>query len=236
MSWSPTDEELKAENAIKYIPPLLNSFLKTRFHGQANVKEESHRISQRINSIAQDIVYCVSKGRSRTPKSVLFPCVVKSLCNKLEVIKIINPFGHGINYNLIREIETEHALMVINQQVDKRVVIPDEENLKLEDNKIALMVADNIDNLESTITGLGTSHRVNSILVTKGIKSEHGEVTSEEAPTKKKCSRSLPSDQVMKDVPDYYHGKRIGPGELKYLTNLDESDVISMKNIASSKK
>ena len=30
--------------------------------------------------------------------------------------------------------------------------------------------------------------------------------------------------KVMKDVPDYYHGKRIGPGELKYLTNLDKSD------------
>ena len=63
MSWPRTDEELKAENVIKYIPPLLNSFLKTLFHRQANVKEESHRISQRRNSIAQDIVYCVSKGR-----------------------------------------------------------------------------------------------------------------------------------------------------------------------------
>ena len=100
MSWTSTDEELKAENVIKYIPSLLNSFLKTLFHGQANVKEESHRISQRRNSIAQDIVYCVSEGRSRTPKY-------------LEVIKMINTFGHGINYNLIREIETEHALMAI---------------------------------------------------------------------------------------------------------------------------
>ena len=81
--------------------------------------------------------------------------------------------GHGIDYNLIREIETEHALITISQQADKRVVIPDEENLNLANNKIALMVADNIDNLENTITGLGTSHRVNSILVTKGIRRLH---------------------------------------------------------------
>ena len=203
--WATTDEELKAENVIKYIPPLLNSFLKTLFHGKANVKEESHRMSRRKNSIAQDIVYCVSKGRSRTPNSVLIPCVVKPLCNNLEVIKMINTFGHGINYNLIREIETEHELMAINQQVDKRVVIPDEGNLKQEDNKIALMVADNIDNLESTITGLGTSHRVKSTLLTKGIESEHGVVTSEEAPAKMKCSRSFPSDRrgaVVKGVED----------------------------------
>ena len=38
---------------------------------------------------------------------------------------------------------------------------------------------------------------------------------------------------VTKDVPDYYHVKRIGPGELKYLTKLVRG--MSMKNIASSK-
>ena len=79
MSWPPKEEELKAENVSKFIPTLLNTFLKTLFHGRSKVEQESQRVFQRRNSIAQDIVYCVSKGRSRTPKSVLFPCVVKSL-------------------------------------------------------------------------------------------------------------------------------------------------------------
>ena len=155
------------------------------------MEQESQRVFQRRNSIAQDIVYCVSKGRSRTPKSVLFPCVVKSLCNNLEVMKMINTMGHGINYNLIKEIETEHALMAISQQADKRVVIPDGENVKLANIKIALMVADNIDNLENKITRLGTSHRVTSILVTKGIKRMHAGEINPELPSKRRCSPLL---------------------------------------------
>ena len=38
-----------------------------------DLEQESQRVFQRRNSIARDIVYCVSKGRSRTPKSVIFP-------------------------------------------------------------------------------------------------------------------------------------------------------------------
>ena len=58
------------------------------------------------NFVAQDIVYAVSNG-AKTPKSVLFPTVVKSLCNNTEVIKIINQYGHGISYDKVEEIETE---------------------------------------------------------------------------------------------------------------------------------
>ena len=41
------------------------------------------------NSTAQDIVYCVSGGKIKTSKNVLFPAVVKSLCNIVEVIELI---------------------------------------------------------------------------------------------------------------------------------------------------
>ena len=67
------------------------------------------------NSTAQDIVYCVPGGITKTLKSVLFPIVVKSVCNNVEVVELINNYGHGISYKLIEEIETEHGLMVINE-------------------------------------------------------------------------------------------------------------------------
>ena len=35
------------------------------------------------------------------------------------------------------------------------------------------MVADNLDNLECTLTGSGTSHRINSILVQKKVDKEN---------------------------------------------------------------
>lgn len=104
-------------------------------------------------SLSLDIVYSVSNGKIKTPKSVLFPSVVKSLCNNTEVIKLINQYGHGLSYNLIEEIETEHALDILNEQKDKKVLIPEEMKKKGNDSPVALMIADNIDNLENTLTG-----------------------------------------------------------------------------------
>ena len=60
------------------------------------------------------------------------------------------------------EIETEHALMVINGQKENKAILPNEAFQDNESCCVGLMVADNIDNLECTS---GTSHRVNSILV-----------------------------------------------------------------------
>ena len=40
-------------------------------------------------------------------------------------------------------------------------------------------------------------------------------------PKKRICRRSLPANIVTKEVPNYYSGKRVGPGELKIGRNLD---------------
>ena len=77
------------------------------------------------NSTAQDIVYCVSGGITKTHKTVLIPTVVKSVCNNAEVVKLINYYGHGISFELIEEeIETEHALMVISEQKENKAILP----------------------------------------------------------------------------------------------------------------
>ena len=60
-------------------------------------------------------MFCVSKERLKTPKSILFPGVIKAICNKLEVNKLINVYGHGICTDLVQEIDTETALEAINQ-------------------------------------------------------------------------------------------------------------------------
>ena len=125
ISWPPKPAELKLDKVRKCIPKLLDLFCKTLFLGSATEKETKRSFLNR-NSITQDLVYCVSKRRIKTPKSILFPSVVKGLCNNLEVNKLINLCGHGISSYLIREIETETALQAITQQLEHRVVIPDE--------------------------------------------------------------------------------------------------------------
>ena len=83
------------------------------------------------------------------------PTVVKSLCNNTEVIKIINQYGHGISYDKVEEIETEYASKVVDEQEQSRVIIPEGVTTNNCDSSVALMVADDIDNLENTMTSHG---------------------------------------------------------------------------------
>ena len=77
------------------------------------------------------------------------------------------------------------------------------------------------------MTGSGTSHRVNSILVTINSPETNQEVEEGEEeycrPTKRKCRRSLPPEAVSSEIPDYYGGKRVGPGKLNEVKNLSQS-------------
>ena len=177
-------------------------------------------------SFAQDIVFSVTNGVVKTPKSVLFPSVVKALCNNTEIVKLINKYGHGVSYHLVEEIETEYALKVINEQRENRVVIPPIVTQEETRSTVALMVADNIDNLECTLSGSGTSHRVNSILVTEQKERESGHGSDDQQyvlPVAKKCRRSLPATVVTRDIPEHYGGKMEGPGELHLVQNLGVS-------------
>ena len=153
--------------------------------------------------------------------------MVKAFCNNKEVVTLINKCGHGIGYNLIEEIATEFVLKVINKQTLNRVLIPDECN-KSENPPVVLLVADNIDNLECTISGAGTSHRVGFILVLKqehreGAEDNSGGEVPEEPPAKRKCMRSLVGDVVNKEIPEYYRGRPVGPGVLPYVQYLGHS-------------
>ena len=98
------------------------------------------------------------------------------------------------------------------------------------------MVADNIDNLENTMTDSRTSHDVHSILVTMKAPETNEEVEEGEEeycpPTKRKCQRSLPPEAVSSEIPDYYVGKRVGLGQLNEVKNLLQScSYLNVKDI-----
>lgn len=101
------------------------------------------------------------------------------------------------------------------------------QSLKNEKSKAekTLRLKDSFDNHEGMLSGTGTSHRVNLILVLNKKEEQNQQpedVENEvcELPLKKKCNRSLPSDTVMRKIPKYYRGKRVGLGELPYVRNL----------------
>lgn len=101
-------------------------------------------------------------GAVKTQISLLFPSVVRALCNNLEFVKLIKKYGHGISYDLVEEIKTKYMSDVNNKQQENSVVLP--ASVIQEDCKsiVAVIMADKIDNMECTLSRCGTSHHMNS--------------------------------------------------------------------------
>ena len=76
-------------------------------------------------------------------------------------IKILNRLGHGISYTQLEEIDTALCLQKLAGEDDSNIAIPSS-ILPCVPTHLAF---DNIDRLEETLTGSGTSHRVNGIIV-----------------------------------------------------------------------
>ena len=71
-----------------------------------------------------------------------------NFCPQFPEVRLIDKCGHGISYNLFKEVETEFGLKVINEQTLNRVLIPDE-CIQPNNPLVALMV------VEYTFSGAG---------------------------------------------------------------------------------
>ena len=92
-------------------------------------------------SIMQDLVYNVTRGRVKTPKSGLLPSTVKNLTSNTGLINILNKLGQGICYTLLMEIQTEEAYRMSEQQLNEGMIIPED----CLTEQFTTFVADNID-------------------------------------------------------------------------------------------
>ena len=76
----------------------------------------SCRYARLRHSLAQDIVYIVTKGRIKTPKIVLHPNIIKQLMNNTELINTIHRLGYGVSYYISTEMHTENAYSIQDHQ------------------------------------------------------------------------------------------------------------------------
>ena len=100
-------------------------------------------------SMAQDIVYNITRGRIKTPKSILLPSMIKALTNSTELINIMNRLGHGIGYSTLMEAQTENAYQVFENQIVSGCILP----VDCKKESFTIYVADNIDRTEETLSG-----------------------------------------------------------------------------------
>ena len=98
---------------------------------------------------SQDLIYAITHGKIKTPKSILFPYAIKSLTNNTELINITHKYVHGISYTILEELDTEYALLQLNRREETGgVVLPE----GCEERELAIVVADNIDRNEETLS------------------------------------------------------------------------------------
>ena len=128
---------------------------------KVDVEEHCRRI---VLSLAQDLSYNVSHGRQKTPKHVVLPLTVKNLTGSREVITLLNRYGHGISYDQVLEIETRLAENHLEAQ-EHGVVLPG----VVSPNVFSTFCWDNIDLLEETLSGRGTTHCTNGIVVQRQV-------------------------------------------------------------------
>ena len=86
--------------------------------------------------------------------------LVKSITGSGELVKILNRFGHSISYDVLEEIETAIATPVI-QYNDDNICIPS----NIRKGIFSSFCWDNNDLSEETLSGGGTTHCTNGIVI-----------------------------------------------------------------------
>ncbi len=149
------------ENNIK-IPNDVYNFLAWTLTDNADPTTERVTVSPRDNrlilSMGQDLLYGVSGGRTLTPKHVGLPFAVRNMTGSAEAVRLINRFGHGISYESLIKTETD-----MDNLLQKKNVVHLPVNIK--PGVRITCVWDNIDFAEETLSGHGTTHKTNGIIL-----------------------------------------------------------------------
>lgn len=153
-TWPPEVES----NPSEIIPESLLRFLCTLLTGFDEREDATSRVQRLVDSFGQDIVYAVTCGKTKPPKHVVLPFSVKSLTGNVELIGILNRLGHSVSYSQMEEIDTALCLQKLS---GTNPALPS----NISHGVFTTLAWDNIDRLEETLSGEGTSHRVNGIAV-----------------------------------------------------------------------
>ena len=112
-----------------------------------------------MKSFAQDLMFRMSRGKIKPPKQILLPYALKTLTDNVELIQMLNHCGQGIACSQLEEIDTALRL----QKMASTTEIPLPDNIQPHDS--TTLEWDNTDRREETLSGEGTSHKVNGKVV-----------------------------------------------------------------------
>ena len=204
--------------------PELHRFFTGLLNGDPKNENVSERVCTLVESFEQDVIYAVTRGQYKPPKHILLPNAVKALTGNTELITTLNKLGHGISYSQLEENETALCLQKKAADSSNRVLLPS----SIKSYIFTLLAWDNIDRQEETLSGKGTSHRVNGVVI-------QPKVFGPDPPPKELPSinrskqRALQLDHQVEDLDVYISGSRVGPHPLKTRENFVEDRSKSAK-------
>ena len=187
--WPPKIDNLETQQTL--LTPHLKVFLSKLFGSKG------YELDVKVKSLGQDILYVLNNRTFLTTKHILLPFTVKTLTGNVELLKILNRLGHGVSYSKVAEIEVALASQKLSEA---ETIVPS----AIQRNIPATLVFDNIDRLEETLSGSGTTHRVNGIVVQQAFIGPTPFKQELKLPKTRKRSIKAP----IQELPIYISGKK----------------------------
>ncbi|OXU16633.1 hypothetical protein TSAR_013301 [Trichomalopsis sarcophagae] len=175
-------------------------------------------VMRKANSIAQDIIYAVTRGDIKTSKHLTLGITLKSLTSSRKIIDIMN------NYNVLEEIETE-LTFASNSLL---TVCP--EGAVLSPNYCTGIAFDNFDRYVETSTGKDTLHDTVGIFYQNVTDESHNisdNETSITAVSPRLAKRRRTFDEIAPELLSYTQNPKL----VEYLLPLDNE----LRNISVKK-
>lgn len=172
--WPPDASDLTLGNALQSIPHQLFNFISwiVGFSDEPELQDKvilAHEQCCKVVSICQDLIYAEGKGRKATHKSLALGMTVRQLTGSRKLIDILYGLGHTVSSDTV----CKHDSALATLQISDSVIIPRNVNVGV----FSTLVWDNNDFNEETVTGKGTTHVVNGIIIQKGTPSLRDKVT-----------------------------------------------------------
>lgn len=146
---NPLSPEVLATGHDETLPQLLEFLTVLLCGGKGDLTEKREH---RVQSVADDIIFITTRGRTKPAKQLCLGLAMKSLTGSRRVVEILNRLGHSVSYHLVEEYETELANVI----QDKGQLLPD--GLVQAPGLCTAVAFDNYDEICETLSGAGTLH------------------------------------------------------------------------------
>ncbi|XP_070571877.1 uncharacterized protein [Ptychodera flava] len=164
-AWPPRAEDLTIQRSRDIVPTKLFNFLawctglSQDFHSQDRVDVQAD-VENKLLSICQDMMFLSSQGRKLTPKHLSLGMAVRHVTGSSSLIGLLNGLGHCVSHSKVLEHDTALAI----QQLHGDGLPPG-----FCQEVFATLVWDNNDFGEETLSGKGTTHNTNGIVIQRNL-------------------------------------------------------------------